>query len=117
LAGTRATLVVDDGGWEILAEPKQEQLDSKKHPGSGDCRPAHVRNFLDCVKSRKEPVENLELAHQVTTVAHLGNLAFRSGHKIRWDPETENVTDDPIADALVGVKYRAPWKLPYSQRA
>ena len=88
-----------------------------RRPGSGDPRPAHVRNFLECVKSRKQPVLNLELGHHVSTVAHLGNIAYRSGQKIAWDAEHEKIIGDAEADHLVGVKYRRPWKLDYSKRA
>jgi hypothetical protein len=69
------------------------------------------------VKSRQQPVLNLELAHHVSTVAHLGNIAFRSGHKIVWDPDKEKIANHSDADKLVGVKYRRPWKLPYARRA
>jgi predicted dehydrogenase len=115
--GSEGTLIINDSEWEVISEPKKKSLESKKYPGSGDSRPAHVRNFLDCVKSRKPPVENLEVGHHVSTVAHLGNVAYRSGHKIVWDAQRERVVDDPVADKLIGVKYRRPWKLPYSQRA
>lgn len=114
--GSAGTLIINDAGWEILAERKHETLESKKYPGSADARPAHVRNFLDCLKSRQQPVENLELGHFISSVAHLGNVAFRSGHKIVWDPGKERIVDDPAADRLVGVEYRKPWELPYRKR-
>src|SRR4030095_9697419 len=84
-SGTEGNIILNDEGWEVRVEKKQANLDSKRMPGSGDPRPAHVRNFLDCVKSRSQPVLNLEVAHHVSTVAHLGNIAFRTGHKINWD--------------------------------
>ena len=113
--GTEGTLI-DDGGWEVIREPKRTSLDAAKHPDSGDPRPAHVRNFLDCVKSRQTPVTNLEVGHFVTSVAHLGNIAYRTGEKITWDPAKECITGSPRADALVGTEYRAPWRLPYAHR-
>jgi Oxidoreductase family, C-terminal alpha/beta domain len=88
-----------------------------KKPGSGDPRPAHVRNFLDCVKSRQQPDLNLEVGHHVSTVAHLGNIAYRTGRKVVWDAASETIVDDPVSDKLVGVEYRQPWKLPYTRRA
>ncbi|NWG14158.1 MAG: hypothetical protein HXY20_11550 [Acidobacteria bacterium] len=112
-SGTEGTLILDDRGWEIIPEPKKKNLQAEKFPGSPDARPAHVRNFLDCVRSREQPVENLELAHHVSTVAHLGNIALRSGRKITWDHASERVLGDKGANRLVGVKYRKPWKLPY----
>ena len=114
--GSEGTLIARDDGWEIIPEPKKKSLEAKKEPGKGDARPAHVRNFLDCVKSRRQPVENLELGHHVSSVAHLGNIALRSGHKIIWDPVKERIVNDPEANRLVGVNYRVPWKLPYYPR-
>lgn len=116
-SGTEGTILLNDEGWQLVVEHRKANLEPVKQRGSGDPRPAHVRNFLDCVKSRKSPVLNLALAHHVSTVAHLGNIAFRTGQKIVWDPVKEKITNDSQADKLVGVKYRKPWKLPYSQRA
>src|SRR5262245_6540676 len=110
------TIFLNDEGWELVIEKRKASLEPAKHKGSGDPRPAHVRNFLDCMKSRKAPVLNLELAHHVSTVAHLGNIAFRSGKKIVWDAANEKISNDRDADKLIGVKYRKPWKLPYSKR-
>jgi len=82
-----------------------------------DGRQAHVRNFLDCVRSRQAPVTNPEAGHHVSTVAHLGNLALRSGAKIVWDFEKERVVNDAGADRLVARAYRPPWTLPYGRRS
>lgn len=111
--GSEGTLIITDGEWEVISEPKKKSLESKKYPGSGDARPAHVRNFLDCVKSRNQPVENLDVGHHVSSVAHLGNVALRAGRKLNWDAKTEKVIGDEEANKLVGVAYREPWKLPY----
>jgi hypothetical protein len=110
--GTEGTLVINDSGWEILREPSRDQLEPRKFPGGSDPRPAHVRNFLDCVKSRRPPVEPLEVGHQVSTVAHLGNLALRAGRRIVWDSVREQVVNDAEAGRLASVNYRAPWRLP-----
>ncbi len=115
--GCEATLIARDDGWEIIPEQKKKSVEARKEPGQGDARPAHVRNFLDCVKSRRQPVENLEIGHHVSSVAHLGNIALRSGHKIIWDPVQERIVGDAEADKLVGVDYRKPWRLPYCPRA
>lgn len=136
-SGTEGALLIDDTGWEIIPEPKREKLKAlpqspagpgetgpvfphlggAKRPASPDGRPAHVRNFLDCILSRKDPAMDIDTAHYVSTVAHLGNLALRSQSEIHWDMETEVVKDNPAADALVGGTYRAPWTLPYARRA
>ena len=115
--GTEGTIILNDAGYEIITEKKQANLDPAKKKGSGDPRPAHVRNFLDCVKSRQQPALNLEIGQRVSTLAHLGNIAYRTGHKIVWDGVNEKIAGDHEADKLVGVKYRKPWHLPYTRRA
>lgn len=116
-SGSEGTLIVDEGGWELTPEPKKKTLETVKGAPGRDARPAHVRNFLDCVKSREQPVENLEIGHYVSTIAHLGNLAFRSRSEVHWDVENERVVNNPEADRLVGAHYRAPWSLPYARRS
>ena len=74
-------------------------------------RANHARNFLDCVKSRKPPVENLKIGHHVSAVAQLGNIALRSKSRIEWDAEAGRVKDNPAANEFVIPHYRAPWKL------
>jgi predicted dehydrogenase len=69
----------------------------------------HARNFLECVKSRRQPVSDLESAHRVATVCHLANLSLRLGRKIRWDAEHEEVIGDAEAGRWLVRPYRPPW--------
>jgi predicted dehydrogenase len=110
-SGTKGTLIVDGNGWEIVPEPMNKELQAEKHEGGPDGRSAHVRNFLDCIKSREKPVENLEIGHFVSTVAHLGNIALRTGDTLEWDAEKERCIGNRAANQLVSANYRAPWKL------
>jgi predicted dehydrogenase len=103
--GTDATLIVDTSGWEVIAEPKKRTavVEMKRRAVVDETvRAAHARNFLDCIRSRQAPVENLDLGHHVSAVAHLGNLALRSRSRIEWDATSDNQPPRP---------YRAPWKL------
>jgi hypothetical protein len=69
----------------------------------------HVRGFLDCVKSRRAPVSDLESGHRVATACHLANLSLRLGRKLRWDPARETTPDDPDAVQRLERPYRPPW--------
>jgi predicted dehydrogenase len=112
--GTDATLLVHTGGWEVIAEPKKRNsvIEMKRTAVTDEkVRIAHHANFLECVRSREKPVENLDVGHHVSTVAHLGNLALRSRSRIEWDAEAERATGNPAANELLMKKYRAPWKL------
>ncbi len=111
--GTEGTLVINDEGCQILREPTKDSLEPQKFKAGVDPRPAHVRNLLDCVKSRQQPVENLEVGQHISTVAHLGNISLRTGRKIVWDHSKERVVNDAEANKLVYPHYRKPWKLPY----
>lgn len=114
--GSAGTLILSADGWEVIPERKQHELQALKKPKGEDEVAPHVRNFLDCVKTRSQTAENPEVGHHVTTVAHLGNIAFRVGRTINWDPVRETILGDRDADRLVGAVYRKPWKLPYSRR-
>jgi predicted dehydrogenase len=79
---------------------------------SGDAREQlrlHVRNFLDCVRSRKEPLADLESGHRVATVCHLANISLRLGRRVRWDATREEIVDDAEASRMLVRPYRAPW--------
>lgn len=69
----------------------------------------HQRNFLDCVKSRKQPVADLESGHRVATTCHLANLSLRHGRKIVWDAAKEEAVDDKEINQLLVRPYRKPW--------
>jgi predicted dehydrogenase len=69
----------------------------------------HVRNFLDCVKSRQRPRADVEAGQAANTVSRLGNLAYRLGRRIAWDAAREVVVGDAEAqELLVGMSAR-PW--------
>lgn len=71
----------------------------------------HMRNFLDCVKSRQAPISDIEIGHRSTSTAILANIAYRTGHQISWDPKSETIQGDEEASKLLGPAYRAPWTL------
>jgi predicted dehydrogenase len=71
----------------------------------------HFANFIECVKTRQETITPAEIAHRSASVGHLCNIALYTGRKIRWNPETEEIADDPGATAMLRPQYRAPWVL------
>ncbi|MBN2327554.1 MAG: Gfo/Idh/MocA family oxidoreductase [Candidatus Omnitrophica bacterium] len=71
----------------------------------------HKQNFIDCVKSRQLTITPVESACRSISVGHLGEIAMLLKRKIRWDPEKEEIINDPEAGALLGRSYREPWVL------
>jgi predicted dehydrogenase len=93
-------------GPEVKPTPWTAAL--KEH-ASNDLLESHARNFLDCVKSRGQPVADVEDAHRTATACHLANISLRLGRKIRWDPDREQIVGDREASAYLARPYRQPW--------
>ncbi len=75
---------------------------------------AHLRNFLDCVRSRKAPNAEIEIGYRSVVHCHLGNIVARTRRNIRFDAATATVTGDPEASRLVRRAYRDHWGRPKS---
>ena len=76
--------------------------------------PDHINNFLDCVRSREDPIAPAEDAHLSCGLVHLGDVAYRVGRVLNFDPETETIVGDEQANAQLTKQYRSPWGLPES---
>ena len=74
-----------------------------------DVTSLHVRDFLDCVKSRKAPISDLASSQRASVPCHLANLALRLGRTLRWDDAKQDVVGDPEASRLLTKEYRSPW--------
>ena len=134
LCGTKGTLVIDRRGFEvfpdllILPEDQIPQFTSPRRlsvPANPRYRTTpvkrngfeevkdqfrpHVRNFLDCIKSRRQPISDLETGHQTATACHLANLSMRTGRTLYWDGVREELLNDPEASMLLTKVYRPPW--------
>lgn len=72
----------------------------------------HHQDWLECIKSRKLPICDVAIGHRTATVCHLGNIAIRTGKRIKWDPAKEQIVGDTEAAKWVNKTYRAPWELP-----
>ncbi|MHB1036214.1 MAG: Gfo/Idh/MocA family protein [Pirellulales bacterium] len=73
--------------------------------------PDQVRNFLDSIRSRKDPIAPVNVGHRSATVCHLGNIAMLLKRKLRWDPAKEQFVGDDEANRMLGRAMRAPWRL------
>lgn len=66
----------------------------------------HADAFLDCVRTRKTPVANVEAGHRSTSICNLGNIAMKLGRTLQWDPKTEQFKNDAEANAMLS----RPWR-------
>jgi predicted dehydrogenase len=114
--GNNGTLIVDRGGWEVVPEQGKDGPLVQEVPrtaGTGQGLILHVQNFIDCIKkNERETNANPTIGRAVASMAHMGNIALKTGQKIYWDPENENFKNNPEASRLITPVYRDPWKLP-----
>jgi predicted dehydrogenase len=136
LQGTKGTLFIDRAGFEII--PQMEMHSEKVTAGSREAyddltgmgqyftgltnaeraatsmqHQPHVRNFIDCMKSRAKPAGDIETGHRSTATCLLGNIALRTGEKLTWDGRNEKfVNGSAQANAMLSREYRKPWSLP-----
>lgn len=71
----------------------------------------HKQNFLDCIKSRKDPIAPAEVGHRSAAICHLGNIAMLTGRKLKWDHEREQFINDTTANQMLSRPMRSPWHL------
>jgi predicted dehydrogenase len=132
--GTKGTLYFSLSGYEVVPDvilpnefPARTPVDRAKERGyrtggkpqiearkvTGRISDAdHARNFLDCVKGRKECSCNIEFGHRATTAALVAGIALKTRSFLEWDAQTERFTNNPAANKLLSYEYRKPYKLP-----
>jgi predicted dehydrogenase len=102
-------------GWTFYPANKNRQLIHQDpqldKPDDQNIR-ALFANFLDCVKTGRRPVCDIESGHRSTNVSLLGMLSLKLGRSIQWDGEKELIIGDPAANKLLRRPYRSPWEYP-----
>jgi predicted dehydrogenase len=108
--GTEGWIYVNRG--RLQAEP-ESILDSTIGPDEIHLYESrsHSQNFLDCIKSRKDPICSAEIGHRSSTVCHLGNISMLLDRPLRWDPKAERFIGDDEANRMTWRPRRAPWRL------
>ncbi len=115
--GEYGTLVVDRSGWQVYPETKSKcakkgyegmPLQKSTHNGID----LHVKNFLECIETREKPNCDIETGAHIARFSHMGNISYRLGRKVMWNPKQQSFGNDEEANALIKAHYRAPWELP-----
>jgi len=71
----------------------------------------HYQDWLDCIRSRKQPLSTAEIGHRTATVCFLTNIAYELNRPLKWDPVKEEFVNDAEANKLRSGMVRAPWKM------
>lgn len=136
IRGTKGTMYLQSGRWEVVPErttevlfgqrtpldrnlergygpskkPAMEPVKSETQTGSADTT-WHARNFIDCVKSRQKCNCDVEEGHLSTSATIIGHIALRTRSLLEWDPARERFTNNEKANRYLSYEYRAPYKL------
>ncbi len=116
--GTKADLELGRRGYAIRAQkwqndepPMAKDREVRPDGAQRDLNVVHIRNFLDCVRSRQRPNADVEIGHKTAVFCHLGNIATRLRRTLKWDGANETFVADSEADTLLSKPYRSPWTL------
>ena len=116
--GDKATVVADRGKWSVkTGDPKEtEELVelAANYQQKSDFSDVgnHVRDFIQCVKSRDTPSCSIEVGRNVALYAHMGNIAARTGAgSVIWDAKRQLFENNKAANELVMPSYRKDWEL------
>ena len=109
--GSEGWIQVDDETNRVTAQPasilKSRAISAKGWSLTGD----HVRNWLDCIRTRQQTVCHPESAHRATTLCHAANISIRLGRPLQYDPKAERFVGCDEANGMLSRAYRAPWTL------
>jgi len=118
VAGSHGTLLVGSEGWVRVSRDgwatSNEALRQKaRDPGSKRLLISRdqIHNFVDCVLSREEPVDNLHSAIRSDILCHLIDISVRTGKKLDWDNKCETIVGNAQAVKMMHRDLRSPWKL------
>jgi predicted dehydrogenase len=101
-------LGVMGGGWQAFdRDNKIAAADKGIYPLK-----AHLKNFFDCMRSRKQPNGNIIQGHQSASLIHMANLSYRSGSKqLLFSPEYETIINDNTARELAKPHHRKGFEM------
>jgi predicted dehydrogenase len=108
--GTDGMILVSRGGIQsrpdsILKEPLGKDAE-RVYPSNN-----HRGNWLDCIRTGKECICPAEVGHRSATICHLGNIGYRLGRPLKWDPAKERFVGDAAADRELTREPRAKWRV------
>ena len=111
LYGEKETVFCTDNRWVVL--PKGRDAKPQVHEAQSDSSALHMAEFLEAVRTRKQPSVSTAEGHLSTTAVKLAMISYETGSKIAWDAASEGIPGNPEAAKLLKREYRAPWTHPF----
>ena len=94
----------------VKGNPKELVADAPEV--AGNLAEPHMQNWIDCIKSREDPIAPVEAGHRAVNLCHLINICRQLGRKLHWNPHTEQFAGDEQANALIHRPRRKGYELP-----
>jgi predicted dehydrogenase len=109
--GTEASVFVNRGGCHLIPNNRSKEPETwEKNREMADMNVPHWRNFLECIRTRENPISEIETCVRSSTVCVLANLAMRFRSRIDWDQDKWTCAQSEMRPNLMAT-YREPWKL------
>ncbi|MGM0487212.1 MAG: Gfo/Idh/MocA family protein [Planctomycetota bacterium] len=110
--GDKGRIFVNVSG--AYGKPVEELAENPLPSEAWRARPSkdHMKNFVECVKRREQPVAPVDVEHRSVTACHLTNISLRLGRPLTWDPDKEEFPGDEEANQYLDRRKRAPYTLP-----
>ena len=108
--GTKGRVEVNRGYLKTWPETLQSQQIKPEEIHLYDSK-NHYTDWLDAIRKRTKPICDIETGCRSVTVCHLGNIAYRLGRPLKWDPQREVFVNDSNANRLLSRAMRSPWHL------
>jgi predicted dehydrogenase len=109
--GEKGTVFLTDRRWISIAN--EEGSEPVVHESRSDAGLLMMKEFLQAVKTRKQPTCKPEDGFNSTSTVQLAMIALEAGQKINWDHDAREIVDNPKAAKLLKRDYRSPWIHPY----
>lgn len=113
--GTKGRIFVNRG--RLTGKPVEDLEQNPLPEGAieavygGPVRGGHVRNFVDCIKSRKQPVSDVWSHNRMLEICHLSNIAMRLGRELQWDSAKREIVNDREASTFLSREYREGYEI------
>jgi len=113
--GTKGRFFVNRG--KIVGKPVEELAEKPLPEGSieqvygGKVASNHTANFIDAMRSRKQPISDVWSHNRMLEICHLSNIAMRLGRELKWDPVKREILGDDQANSFLAREYRKGYEI------
>jgi hypothetical protein len=113
--GEKGWIFVTHAGTPKLEASEQSILDSviKENEIHLYMTTEHHGNWLDCIRSRKQPISTAEMGHRACSLCLISHIAMKVLGVLNWDPDNERFTNSEEANSMLRREQRAPFGIDY----